>query len=163
MRLFRFMGDQELKRFLSGEVLVCHRIRSVKNGTEDGFVFFDDSKPIEQRIKYVIGKADLSNVVEFDVLNPSRFIKTTGAYRNPGEDKEHIKKLGLAELFYLKVNDGYPAVIQKEYLTRVYSYVDLKILRIGTPGMFTGISEGEYMVKWEGVEDWKKKKESCLP
>lgn len=163
MILYRFMDDQELKRFLSGQIVLSNRSRIINGRPEDSFLFFDDSKSIESRIKYMVGKSDLSNVAEFEVLNFSRFIKTTGVYRSLGENASRLNILGIAEMFYLTVKEDYPTVTLIEYRTRMYSSADLKILRIGMPGMFTGIKEGEYMVKWEEVDKWKTKRENCLP
>lgn len=160
MIFYRFTGDKELRLFLWGEMVRCSR----NNGIScNDFLFFDDSKPIESRIAYMVGKADLSNVAEFEVLNPGRFAKNVGVYQNPMTyDSNVLRKMGIAELFYLTAKKDSPTVMVNEYHARMYCDKDLRLLRIGTPGMFAGVSSGEYMVVWKGVNEWKRSKERCL-
>ena len=154
MILYRFMSDGELKMFLEGMTVSSRQSVSVRNSTQPGFLFFDDSKPIESRIPLMVGKADISNVAEFEVINRYRFTKSVGEYSNPRNDEMNLSRMGIAELFHLVEDNGKPTVMVKQYHATEYNQNDLKILRIGTPGVFTGIRKGEYMVKWKEVLQW---------
>ena len=162
MKFYRFMDDRELLRFLKGSILYSNRDLNQSRTPSIGYLFFDDSKPVENRIPYMVGKEDISNVVEFLVLNPGRFVKSIGQYSSPAKDKTYMSKLGIAELFALTLKPRQEIVTVREYRTRMYSMADLQILRIGIPGMFVGSKEGEYMVKWKGVDEWEKEKKDSL-
>lgn len=160
MILYRFMSDRELELFLAEVTLISDRDWHVNKSTVDYFVFFDDSRPIECRIPLMVGRANLSNVAEFSVINRERFERDIGSYQILDGGTKYLSELGLSELFFLTKKEVTSPIQTVEYRAKTYSARDLQILRIGSPGLFTGIRDGEYMIRWKGVDEWKAEKEN---
>ena len=55
MRLIRFMGSEELRKYLNGDKLInATKWRAAGMASDSrGFCFFDDSEPPEKRLPYV--------------------------------------------------------------------------------------------------------------
>ena len=88
MKYVRFMGKEELKKYINGETLHNKTIWRENDGNSGsiGFCFFDDSVDPEERLKYLAGVVDMSTVAVFErtVEDPMR--KSTGIYRDPEND-----------------------------------------------------------------------------
>lgn len=76
MKYVRFMGKEELKKYINGETLHNKTIWRENDGNSDsiGFCFFDDSVDPEERLKYLAGVVDMSIAAVFErtVENPMR-------------------------------------------------------------------------------------------
>lgn len=96
MRLFRYMSEQELEKYLSGKTLYNHSDHKGSNTSSVGFCFFnqDDIDPIKA-YSCLIGVASVDYLVVFNVTGDAekQLTKSYGVYRKPevGNETEQIK------------------------------------------------------------------------
>lgn len=133
MRVYRFMSQEELDRYLAGETLENRTEwkRKMHNRSSSvGFCFFGDDVPIESRLHYVSGVVSFAVIAEFEA--DSRKLKqSVGWYRDLSKDDG--------------ISWPVPTRAVKEYCTRRYSRESFSLIRAGTV-MHRG---GEWRIKWE--------------
>ena len=85
MKYVRFMGKDELKKYMNGQTLHNKTIWRENAGNSDsiGFCFFDDSVDPEERLRYLAGVVDISAVAVFERIAPDPMRRSTGTYRDP--------------------------------------------------------------------------------
>lgn len=94
MRYVRFMGIDELEKYLHGKTLINKTDWRKKAQCTDsvGFCFFDDSVKPEERMEYLTGVVDLDCVAVFECADSRKLRKSYGRYRNPDIDKPMFLK-----------------------------------------------------------------------
>lgn len=140
MKYIRFMGKEELKKYINGEILHNKTIWRESYGNSDsiGFCFFDDSVNPEERLKYLAGVVDMSAVAVFErtVENPMR--KSTGIYRDPENDT-------VENLLAAFLGEGIKTMEIQEYSIEEYSEKTMRLVKTGTPDINL---KGDYSIKW---------------
>lgn len=140
MKYVRFMGKEELKKYINGETLHNKTIWRESHGNSDsiGFCFFDDSVDPEERLKYLAGVVDMSAVAVFErtVENPMR--KSTGIYRDPENDT-------IENLFAAFLGGDIKTMEIQEYSIEEYSEKTMRLVKTGTPDINL---KGDYSIKW---------------
>lgn len=144
MKYVRFMGKEELKKYINGETLHNKTIWRENYGKSDsiGFCFFDDSVDPEERLKYLAGVVDMSAVAVFErtVENPMR--KSTGIYRDPENDT-------IENWFAALLGEGIKTMEIQEYSIEEYSEKTMRLVKTGTPDINL---KGDYSIKWHTEE-----------
>lgn len=144
MKYVRFMGKEELKKYMNGETLHNKTIWRESYGNSDsiGFCFFDDSVNPEERLKYLAGVVDMSAVAVFErtVENPMR--KSTGIYRDPENDT-------VENLLAAFLGEGIKTMEIQEYSIEEYSEKTMRLVKTGTPDINL---KGDYSIKWHTEE-----------
>ena len=144
MKLIRFMGSEELRKYLNGETLTnTTEWRAAGQASDSrGFCFFDDSEPPEERLPYVSGVVDTDLVVMFEMV---LFAKVDlhegfGRYRDTEKDMPTLEELlTFTNLKFKKV---------REYSLTEYNTQILRLLKVGKP------------IRGDGWEiDWEKNEE----
>lgn len=139
MKYVRFMSQQELERYLSGETLHNKTIwrEKQRNSNVIGFCFFDDSCTPEERLAYVTGVVDISKVAIFERISPDPMRKSTGIYRDPEKDDiENWLDILLGEVKTMDV---------PEYSIEEYDQKTMRLIKTGTPV----VNLGDYSIKWD--------------
>lgn len=140
MKYVRFMGKEELKKYMNGETLHNKTIWRESYGNSDsiGFCFFDDSVNPEERLKYLAGVVDMSAVAVFEraVENPMR--KSTGIYRDPENDT-------VENLLAAFLGEGIKTMEIQEYSIEEYSEKTMRLVKTGTPDINL---KGDCSIKW---------------
>lgn len=140
MKYVRFMGKEELKKYMNGETLHNKTIWRESYGNSDsiGFCFFDDSVNPEERLKYLAGVVDMSAVAVFEraVENPMR--KSTGIYRDPENDT-------VENLLAAFLGEGIKTMEIQEYSIEECSEKTMRLVKTGTPDINL---KGDYSIKW---------------
>ena len=141
MKYVRFMGMDELHKYLSGETLINNTVWSDKAQRTGsvGFCFFDDSVAPESRMHYLNGVVDMEVVAVFEPVVPMCFVVSEGKYRNP-------EKPIPAVLFEAFLSELMMPV--KEYSLTEYSCKTLQLVKVGVPVI--GLSE--YRIEWITVD-----------
>ena len=141
MRLIRFMGPDEFRKYLAGEMLENRTVWS-ENGsrsTSKGFCFFPSDPPVETRLHYLSGIVDFRIVAEFLVVGCPRLTEGAGIYRDPRDritDQSVLNALK-RQMRTIKV---------KEYSLEAYSQKTLYLMRFGT----VGIGPRGWELTWKG-------------
>lgn len=88
MKYVRFMGFEELEKYMKGETLVNKTDWRRKAQCTDsvGFCFFDDNVKPEKRMEYLTGVVDLDCVGVFECADEQKLRKSYGRYRDPERD-----------------------------------------------------------------------------
>lgn len=137
----RFMGTNELIKFLHGETLKNETdwSKQAKCTNSIGFCFFDDSVSPESRIEYLTGVVDMDFVAVFEPICPIQFKESEGMYRDPEKDVPHtlIEALFSAPIL-MKV---------KEYCLNEYNRNMLRLVKVRVPMMRLG----NYYIDWDFV------------
>lgn len=140
MKYVRFMGKEELKKYINGETLHNKTIWRESYGNSDsiGFCFFDDSVNPEERLKYLAGVVDMSAVAVFErtVEDPMR--KSTGIYRDPENDT-------IENWFAAFLGEDIKTMEIQEYSIEEYSEKTMRLVKTGTPDINL---KGDYSIKW---------------
>lgn len=144
MKYYRFMGNEELKKLLAGEILENHTEWNLGKGlpkTCKGFCFFDYLHPPEERLKYAFGAMrELYPVcVLFKPAKGTVFREGYGIYAKPAVS-------GLRPGTGLMLNNQNVLVV-REYSLEEYSRNTMHILRIGRP--YHGQHEYEWHIDWK--------------
>lgn len=143
MRLVRFMGKYEFRKFMVGKTLYNDTEWRLCGQKTDavGFCFFDDSQDHAERLRYAAGAVDASVCVVFDVLDENGLQDATGTYRDPD-----------AKLFSGKT------IRVSEKCCRSYSNKTMELIMLGHP-VILGYKDGkgiEWSIDWvytKGEED----------
>ena len=140
MKYVRFMGKEELKKYINGETLNNKTIWRENYGNSDsiGFCFFDDSVDPEERLKYLAGVVDMSAVAVFErtVEDPMR--KSTGIYRDPENDT-------IENWLAAFLGENIKTMEIQEYSIEEYSEKTMRLVKTGTPDINL---KGNYSIKW---------------
>lgn len=141
MKYVRFMGKDELKKYMNGQTLHNKTIWRENAGNSDsiGFCFFDDSVDPEERLRYLAGVVDISAVAVFERIAPDPMRRSTGTYRDPEND---TAENWLA--FFL--GEDIKTMEVPEYSTEEYSKKTMRLVKTGTP--IVSLTE-DYSIKWE--------------
>ena len=139
MKLVRFMGPEELQKYLSGEVLRNDMSwKYISKSSSVGFCFFPADPPPEQRLHYLSGVVSFNVVAEFETIGPLMIRKGAGRYRDPEQDDPK----SLAEAIFTA-----PRMMEvEEYSMREYSLQSLRLLRIGRVTLQAG--QPDWRIKW---------------
>ena len=144
MKYVRFMGKEELKKYINGETLHNKTIWRENDGNSDstGFCFFDDSVDPEERLKYLDGVVDMSAVAVFErtVEDPMR--KSTGIYRDPENDT-------IENWFAAFLGEDIKTMEIQEYSIEEYSEKTMRLVKTGTPDINL---KGDCSIKWHTEE-----------
>lgn len=140
MQYVRFMGKEELKKYINGETLNNKTIWRENYGNSDsiGFCFFDDSVDPEERLKYLAGVVDMSAVAVFErtVEDPMR--KSTGIYRDPENDT-------IENWLAAFLGEDIKTMEIQEYSIEEYSEKTMRLVKTGIPDINL---KGDYSIKW---------------
>lgn len=141
MKYVRFMGKEELKKYINGETLHNKTIWRENDGNSDsiGFCFFYDSVDPEERLKYLDGVVDMSAVAVFErtVEDPMR--KSTRIYRDPENDT-------IENWFAAFLGEDIKTMEIQEYSIEEYSEKTMRLVKTGTP--IVSLTE-DYSIKWK--------------
>lgn len=142
MNLIRFMGSEELEKYIHGDVLHNKTVWREEGSRSDsvGFCFFDTSAAPEERMPYLTGLVDMSVVAEFEPVPETVLKESYGIYRDPAMDDFTILNL---------LSNRIPRQRVLEYSTTSYSRKTMKLIRIGIPDMF------RHSISWKKECDWK--------
>lgn len=127
MRLVRFMGAEEMRRYIAGLTLVNHTNWMIDqhNATgSKGFCFFDDSVDPEKRMEYLTGVVDLTLCAVFRPIRQDKPRISYGRYRDPERDGD-VKSI--SEALHRPI--AYQSV--KEYSLEKYSKRTMQLEKIG--------------------------------
>lgn len=117
VRLIRFMSEDELSKFLDGQLLENHT-KFEQNGSE-GFCFFraDDLDPITAQ-HVLSGISEMEFMVEFYVEDKifEKMKKAEGAYHLPGKPMFEVTKLPEYSITEYNRRDFYPFQIWRLYI-----------------------------------------------
>ena len=144
MRLIRFMGFKELRKYLNGETLTnTTEWRAAGQASDSrGFCFFDDTEMPEERLPYVSGVVDTELVVMFETVPFAKIDlhEGFGRYRDTEKDMPTLEDLlTFTNIKFKKV---------REYSLTEYSNQILRLLKVGKP------------IRGDGWEiDWEKNEE----
>lgn len=136
MRYVRFMGIEELKKYLRGEKLKNNTVWRDRGHKTDsvGFCFFDDSESPEERLKYyprgITCTTDVWAV--FEQIGGEPLKKRTGIYRDPKKDNAGIEQKiseAIRSVLYGILPD-IPTMEVTEYSTTEYSQKTLKLVAV---------------------------------
>lgn len=152
MTLIRFMGKEELKKYLRGELLenFTDWEGAGRRSGSIGFCFFDDSENPVDRMHYLTGIVDLKYCVEFSPVGPMEFRKNYGTYAIP-DNAMH----GTFAEFLNSIFDRKRQLVM-EYSTTHYNLQSMELVRVGIPDI-TG-KEG-YQIHWLSDDDISKIRE----
>lgn len=144
MKLIRFMGNEELRKYLNGETLTnTTEWRAAGQASDSrGFCFFDDSEPPEKRLSYVSGIVDTDRVAIFETVPFAKIdlFESFGRYRDTEKDMPTWEELlTFSNIRYKEV---------REYSLVEYSNQILRLMKVGKPTRGDG---------WE--IDWEKNEE----
>lgn len=144
MRLVRFMGIEEMRKYLDGETLNNYMPWGiVGKSTSVGFCFFPADPAPETRLHYVSGVVDFAVVAEFETIGPVMLRKGTGKYRDP--DGDPVKDMLDAIHMQTKMMEV------EEYSMKSYSRSSLRLVRMGTVVL---CGHFEWKILWgKGPED----------
>ena len=139
MKLIRFMGSEELRKYLNGETLTnTTEWRAAGQASDSmGFCFFDDSEPPEKRLSYVSGVVDTELVVTFEVVPFAKIDlhEGFGRYRDTEKDMPTLEELlTFTNIKFKKV---------REYSLMEYNNQILSLLKVGKP-----IREEGWKIDW---------------
>ncbi len=151
MKLIRFMGKDELKKYLQGELMenfTDWKEAGQRSGSI-GFCFFDDSEDPVDRMHYLTGIVDMRYCAEFVPVGPIEFRRNYGTYAIPESNLGSFADL--LDLF-LKSKEQ----LVTEYSVTHYNMQALKLLRVGIPDI-TG--PNGYQIHWLSKDDILKIKE----
>ena len=142
MKLIRFIGIEELRKYLGGETLTnTTEWRAAGQASDSrGFCFFDDSEPPEKRLSYVSGIVDTDMVAIFETVPIAKIDihEGFGRYRDPEKDMPTLEELlTFTNMKFKKV---------REYSLTEYSNQILRLLKVGKPVRHT---ERAWEIKWE--------------
>lgn len=140
MKYVRFMGKEELKKYINGETLHNKTIWRENGGNSDsiGFCFFDDSVDPEERLKYLAGVVDMSAVAVFERTVEYPMRKNTGIYRDPENDT-------IENWFAAFLGEDIKTMEIQEYSIEEYSEKTMRLVKTGTPDINL---KGDYSIKW---------------
>lgn len=145
MRLIRFMGAVELRKYLNGETLVniMDWNKAGQRSGSKGFCFFDDSEPPEERLKYVTGVVNTEIVA---IFRPVPFAKlelteSYGIYRDNERDLPKLTDLTLTDLLTRDIKEKRV----REYSTTKYNAQILQLEKLGVPERYP---EG-WRIEWK--------------
>lgn len=129
MRLIRFMGSEELRKYLNGETLTnTTEWRAAGQASDSrGFCFFDETEPPEERLPYVSGVVDTELVAMFETVPFAKIDlhEGFGRYRDTERDLPTLKELlTFSNLQFKKV---------REYSALQYNSQILHIVKVGRP------------------------------
>lgn len=139
----RFMGTDEIERYLNGETLVnTKNWRGIGKGTDSvGFCFFDDTVSPEDRIEYLTGVTSMDMVAVFEAAESTRFKESYGKYRDPEKESGS----SLLDILFCPP----PLMEVKEYSITEYNQGTMRLVKLGIPE-----------IKFDGHSiDWIYKKE----
>jgi hypothetical protein len=129
MKLIRFMGREELRKYLDGETLTNTTNWRAAGSRSDsrGFCFFDDSEPPEKRLPYVSGVVNTDVVVMFETVPFAKIelLESLGTYRDAEKDMPTWTEL--LTFSNLKMKKVW------EYSLMEYSNQILRVLKFGKP------------------------------
>ena len=143
MRLVRFMGIDEIKQYLGGNLLRNEtEWGNFGKSTSKGFCFFPADPPPESRLHYLSGVVSFAIVAEFETGGPLNLRRGTGTYRNPkgklpGSIWEAVMKPG-------------KTIEVEEYGLNEYSRDSLRLLRLGSVILD---DVGEWRILWGDGND----------
>lgn len=144
MKLIRFMGNEELRKYLNGETLTnTTEWRTAGQASDSrGFCFFDDSEPPEKRLSYMSGIVDTDRVAIFETVPFAKIdlFESFGRYRDTEKDMPTWEELlTFSNIRYKEV---------REYSLVEYSNQILRLMKVGKP------------IRGDGWEiDWEKNEE----
>ena len=128
MRLIRFMGVEELRKYMNGETLtnITDWNKAGQRSGSKGFCFFDDSEPPEERLKYVTGVVNTKIVA---IFRPVPFAKlelteSYGIYRDNKRDLPTLTDLLTWDFKEKRV---------REYSMTKYNAQILQLEKLGVP------------------------------
>lgn len=127
MRLVRFMGAEEMEKYIAGLALVNRTnwmIDQYKATHSKGFCFFDDSVAPEKRMEYLTGIVDMTICAVFRPINTDKLRVSYRRYRDPDKDG---KVMSLSEVLTRPI--AYQSV--KEYSLEQYSKRTMQLDKIG--------------------------------
>ena len=141
MKLIRFMGREELRKYLDGETLTNTTNWRAAGSRSDsrGFCFFDDSEPPEKRLPYVSGVVNTDVVVMFETVPFAKIDlhEGFGRYRDTEKDMPTLEELlTFSNISYKKV---------REYSLTGYNHQTLRLLKVGKPERH---SESGWGIDW---------------
>lgn len=128
MRLIRFMGTVELRKYLNGETLtnITDWNKAGQRSGSKGFCFFDDSEPPEERLKYVNGVVNTEIVAIFRPVPFAKLelIESYGIYRDNKRDLPKLTDLLTWDFKEKRV---------REYSTTKYNAQVMHLEKVGKP------------------------------
>lgn len=141
MKYVRFMGKEELKKYINGETLNNKTIWRENDGNSDsiGFCFFDDSIDPEERLKYLTGVVDTRAVAVFERIVPDPMRKSIGIYRDPENDT-------IENWLAFFLGKDIKTMEVPENSTEEYSKKTMRLVKTGTP--IVSLTE-DYSIKWK--------------
>ncbi len=165
MRHVRFMGIEELKKYLRGEKLKNNTVWKDRGDKTDsvGFCFFDDSEPPQKRLKYYSRGITCSTDVwvVFEQISGEPLRQCTGIYRDPEKDNASIeqKMLEAITAILYGVFPDVPTMEVTEYSTTEYSQETLKLVAVGREGRYgiywlSQAEMEELLLKKPQAQDW---------
>ena len=146
MRVYRFMSDEEFKKYKKGEVLkntINHNKERIKASSSIGFCFFDFEEYSPEIMSHSV-----SGIVSFDwcvvfEVKKDKLNRSQGRYAKQKKLKTNTDLINLL----LGNNESF---IANEYCTTEYSNKDLKLVKYAVPRWFT----------WDIAWDWREKNEN---
>ena len=141
MKYVRFMGKEELKKYINGETLHNKTTRRENDGNSDstGFCFFDDSVDPEERLKYLTGVVDTRALAVFERIVPDPMRKSIGIYRDLENDT-------IENWLAFFLGEDIKTMEVPEYSTEEYSKKTMRLVKTGTP--IVSLTE-DYSIKWK--------------
>lgn len=147
MRLIRFMGSEELRKYLNGETLTnTTEWRAAGQASDSrGFCFFDDTEPPEERLPYVSGVVDTELVAMFETVPFAKIDlhEGFGRYRDTERDLPTLPDLTLLDLLTWDFKEKRV----REYSTTKYNAQILQLEKLGVPERYP---EG-WRIKWKNL------------
>lgn len=113
-RYVRFMGIEEIRKYLRGEKLENHR-KWIWGSV--GFCFFDMTVKPEERIEYLRGVATMGIVAEFERISKTPMREAWGQYRDPEKDNIFSFQVTMERV--------------KEYSVEEYNQDAMRLVRVG--------------------------------
>lgn len=141
MKLIRFMGIEELRKYLGGETLTnTTEWRAAGQASDSrGFCFFDDSEPPEKRLSYVSGIVNTNIVAMFETVPFAKIDLFEGSGRYRDVEKDLPTWVDLLTFTNIKFKEV------REYSLTEYSNQILRLLKVGKPVRHT---ERAWEIKW---------------
>ena len=142
MKLIRFMGREELRKYLDGETLTnTTEWREAGQASDSkGFCFFDYSEPPEKRLSYVSGIVNTDMVAMFETVPFAKIDLFEGSGRYRDVEKDLPTWVDLLTFTNIKFKEV------REYSLTEYSNQILRLLEVGKPVRHT---ESTWEIKWE--------------
>ena len=133
MKLIRFMGIEELRKYLGGETLTnTTEWRAAGQASDSrGFCFFDDSEPPEKRLSYVSGIVNTNIVAMFETVPFAKIDLFEGSGRYRDVEKDLPTWVDLLTFTNIKFKEV------REYSLTEYSNQILRLLKVGKPVRYT--------------------------